>query len=98
METAKRDIRLYEYDGGILRKLGFGKTHQIPHMHTSLESCQATVEILMQRKIYRKKDRQKSVPTDQVHQVDLQIVDLLPAFRMLQWPPDRRDYRKRAPA
>lgn len=76
METAKRDIRLYEYDGGILRKLGFGKTHQIPHMHTSLESCQATVEILMQRKIYRKKDRQILI-VEYLGAYDSKIINLI---------------------
>ena len=76
METAKRDIRLYEYDGGILRKFGFGKTHQIPHMHTSLESCQATVEILMQRKIYRKKDRQILI-VEYLGAYDSKIINLI---------------------
>ena len=77
METAKRDIRLYEFDGGILRKLGFGKTHQIPHMHTSLESCQATVEILMQRKNYRKKDRQILMIEYFEDPYDVKIINLI---------------------
>ena len=54
----KRDIRLYEYATGTLRKVGRGKTGNRPHMFESVEKCEEHISNIQSRhrKIYQKDD------------------------------------------
>jgi len=43
IETVKRDIRLYYYEDGTLRKMGKGKTGINRHIFDSIESCKERI-------------------------------------------------------
>jgi hypothetical protein len=54
----KKDIRLYEYVTGTLRKVGKGKTGTRPHIFDSIEKCESHIAHLRTRykKVYKEED------------------------------------------
>lgn len=49
MKNTKKDIRLYEYDNGIMKKTGRGKLGLRPHLFETLEECEGHIQFLREK-------------------------------------------------
>jgi len=74
MENAKRDIRLYEYDNGTLRKTGRGKTGARPHLFDTIEKCEGHIAFLREK--YKSNASKQYLIVEYFGAYDSQIIKL----------------------